>query len=62
MQKVLKDVPVDERAVPEGIIQANNDYFYVENPPGSGVPSLGLGDRVPSEQEKVKDEVKNELF
>ena len=62
MQKVLKDVPVDERPAPEGIIQANNDYYYAENPPGIGVPSLGLGDRVPTEQEKVKDEVKNELF
>jgi penicillin-binding protein 1A len=62
MQKVLKDVPVDERALPDGLIQANSDYYYIENPPGVGVHSLGLGDRVPSEQEKVKDEVKNELF
>jgi penicillin-binding protein 1A len=62
MQKVLKDVPVDERTLPDGLVQANNDYYYIENPPGVGVPSLGLGDRLPTEQEKVKDEVKNELF
>jgi penicillin-binding protein 1A len=59
---VLKDVPVDERTLPDGLVQANNDYYYIENPPGVGVPSLGLGDRLPTEQEKVKDEVKNELF
>ncbi len=62
MQKALQDMPVEERSTPEGIIQANNDYYYIENPPGTGVPSLGLGDRAPSEEEAVKDEVKNELF
>ncbi|HJV82531.1 penicillin-binding protein 1A [Noviherbaspirillum sp.] len=62
MQKALKDVPVEERAVPEGVIQVNGDYFYAENPPGTGVHSLGLGDRQPTEEEKSKDEVKNELF
>ncbi|HYD78220.1 MAG TPA: penicillin-binding protein 1A [Paucimonas sp.] len=62
MQKALKDIPIDERAVPEGIMQVNNDFYYIENPPGVGVGNLGLGDQVPAEQEKVKDEVKNELF
>jgi penicillin-binding protein 1A len=62
MQKAMKDIPIEERALPDGLIQAGNDYYYVENPPGFGVPSLGLGDRVPAEEELVKDEVKNELF
>ncbi|TFV99583.1 penicillin-binding protein 1A [Oxalobacteraceae bacterium OM1] len=61
MQKALKDVPVEERSVPEGIIQANGDYYYAENPPGTGVRSLGMGDR-PPEEESHRDEVKNELF
>jgi penicillin-binding protein 1A len=62
MQKALKDVPVDERSVPDGVIEAAGDYYYAENPPGSGVRSLGLGEQPPSEEEKAKEEVKNELF
>jgi penicillin-binding protein 1A len=63
MQKALKDVPVVERTIPEGVIQADGDYYYAENPPGTGVRSLGLSDQVPSsEDEKTKDAVKNELF
>ncbi|RJF99707.1 penicillin-binding protein 1A [Noviherbaspirillum saxi] len=62
MQKALKDVPVEERAMPEGVIQVANDYYYAENPPGTGVRSLGLNDTPQGEEEKAKDEVKNELF
>ena len=62
MQKVLKDVPMEERPVPDGMIQVGGEYYYAENPPGSGVRSLGLSERAPSEEEKTRDEVKNELF
>ncbi len=40
MQRALKDIPIEERAVPNGIIAANGDYYYVENPPGAGIQSL----------------------
>jgi len=62
MQKILKDVPNVDRPIPEGVIQAGGDYYYAENPPGTGVRSLGLEDKVPVEEEKTKDAVKNELF
>ncbi|WP_338849933.1 penicillin-binding protein 1A [Massilia sp. W12] len=62
MQKALKDIPVEERPVPEGLIQAGGDYFYVENPPGSGVRSLGLHHKPGDENEKMRDEVRNEIF
>ena len=62
MQKALHGVPMDERAVPEGLASIGNDYYYAENPPGTGVRNLGLVDRVASDEEKTKDEVKNELF
>jgi penicillin-binding protein 1A len=69
MQTVLKDVPVETRPVPEGLIQAGGDYYYAENPPGTGVPSVGLSDPLstgngapPVEQEKPKDDVKNLIF
>ena len=62
MQKALQDQPIEERAVPEGVIMANGDYYYAENPPGAGVRSLGLTEHKPAEEEKAKEEVKNELF
>ena len=34
MQTALKNIPMEERPVPNGIIQADGDYYYVENPPG----------------------------
>jgi penicillin-binding protein 1A len=64
MQKALKDVPIEERPVPGGLLQVGSDYYYVENPPGAGVRSLGLGqeEKPKTEEEASKDEVKNELF
>ena len=62
MQKALKNTPVEERAVPEGIVQSGGDYRYVENLPGSGVGSVGVGENVPTPEEKSRNEVKNELF
>jgi penicillin-binding protein 1A len=68
MQKALKSVPVEESRMPDGIIQANGDYYYAEYPPGSGVTSLGVAGATPGatpgtgEPPKTRDEVKNELF
>ena len=69
MQKVLKDIPIKERSVPDGLIQVGSEYYYAENPPGTGVRSLGLNDPLPgetpttpTEPEKTKDEVKNLIF
>lgn len=62
MQKALKDLPVEERIVPEGLIQVGSEYYYLENPPGSGVSYLGTGPVVPGHEEKIKDDVKNELY
>ena len=62
MQKVLKDVPMADRPVPDGLIQVGGEYYYAENPPGTGVRSLGVTERAPTDEEKTKDEVKNELF
>ena len=46
MQTALKNIPMEERAIPNGIIQAEGDYFYVENPPGAGIQVLDTGDTV----------------
>jgi penicillin-binding protein 1A len=62
MQKALKNVPVEERAVPAGLVQVGDEYYYAENPPGTGVQSLDVGVRGTPAEEKAKDAVKNELF
>jgi penicillin-binding protein 1A len=63
MQKALKNAPVEERAVPAGLVQASDgEYYYAENPPGTGVQSLDVGTRGTPAEEKTKDAVKNELF
>ncbi|MET3134016.1 penicillin-binding protein 1A [Oxalobacteraceae bacterium GrIS 1.11] len=62
MQKALKGIPVEERTVPEGMIQVDGEYYYAENPPGTGVHSLEGAARGTPAEEKAKDAVKNELF
>ena len=62
MQKALKSIPVEERAVPDGLIQVGDEYYYAENPPGTGVHSLEGAARGTPAEEKAKDAVKNELF
>ncbi|WLI91881.1 penicillin-binding protein 1A [Massilia sp. R2A-15] len=63
MQKALKNEPVTERVVPAGLVQASDgEYYYAENPPGTGVQSLDVGTRGTPAEEKTKDAVKNELF
>ena len=41
MQKALKEIPIEDRPIPNGIIQAEGDFFYAENPPGSAIRVLG---------------------
>ena len=62
MQKSLKNAPVEERVVPSGLIHIGEEYYYAENPPGTGVQSLDVGARATPAEEKAKDAVKNELF
>ena len=53
---------IEERAVPDGIITVDGEYYYAENPPGTGVRSLEGATRGTPAEEKAKDAVKNELF
>jgi penicillin-binding protein 1A len=62
MQKALKNVPVEEREVPAGLVQVGEEYFYAENPPGSGVQTLDVGAQPTQAEQKAKDAVRNELF
>ncbi|MQR02687.1 penicillin-binding protein 1A [Glaciimonas soli] len=40
MQKALKNVPIKERAVPNGLLHSGSEYYYAEYPPGTGVTSI----------------------
>ena len=62
MAKALKNIPIEERPVPEGIIAQDGEYYYAENPPGVGIDSLEGATRGTPAEEKQKDAVKNELF
>ncbi|GAB3630085.1 penicillin-binding protein [Pandoraea terrae] len=42
MQKALRGVPEQTRPVPDGVIQANGDYFFDDYPPGKAVSTVGL--------------------
>jgi penicillin-binding protein 1A len=41
MSKALKDVPVMEPAVPEGVVNTGGEWFYTEYSNGAGVATLG---------------------
>jgi penicillin-binding protein 1A len=61
MQQALKTEPVAERPVPAGLVLVGDEYYYAENPPGTGVQSLDVGIPAATEQ-KQRDAVRNELF
>jgi len=62
MQKALKGEPVAERPAPAGLVQYGDEYYYAENPPGTGVQSLDVGAQPPAAEQKAHDAVRNELF
>ncbi|MBX7228221.1 MAG: penicillin-binding protein 1A [Burkholderiaceae bacterium] len=61
MAKVLPKMPEVERPFPEGLAKIGGEIFYVENIPGQGVSSLGLGEGTQAEDNK-KEEAKEQLF
>lgn len=42
MKVALKDVPIYNKPIPAGVIFANGDYYYAENPPGAIINNLGV--------------------
>ena len=61
METALKNVPVTEVPVPEGVVHQGGEWYYEEFAKGAGISSLGLGDApetetipVPAAEEKKK--------
>jgi penicillin-binding protein 1A len=42
METALKNVPVSEPSVPEGLVNAGGEWFYTEFSNGAGVASIGM--------------------
>lgn len=57
MSTALKGVPVEEPAVPDGVVNMNGDWYYDEFTQGAGVSSLGLDDKLP--EAPTEDEKKS---
>ncbi|MDQ3271890.1 MAG: penicillin-binding protein, partial [Pseudomonadota bacterium] len=45
MEYALKGVPVTEFTPPEGVVNIGGEWFYDEYAKGSGISSVGLGDK-----------------
>ncbi len=43
MNTALKDVPEKPRALPDGVVDVQGEYYYVEHQPGQSVDSIDLG-------------------
>ena len=61
MKTVLKGVPVQEPAPPEGLVNLNGEWYYEEYARGSGVSSLGLEDKPPAAPMPTEEERKSIL-
>jgi penicillin-binding protein 1A len=47
MTVVLKGVPAEEPAAPEGVLNVGGEWYFEEYARGDGVGSLGLEDKLP---------------
>ncbi|MGZ3181154.1 MAG: penicillin-binding protein 1A [Telluria sp.] len=62
MQKALKNIPVEDHPPPAGLVQVGDEWYYQENPPGSGVQSLETGTQPQQQQPATREAIKNDLF
>jgi penicillin-binding protein 1A len=66
MEQALKNVPVMEPSVPEGVVNSGGEWFYNEYAQGGGISSMGLHDKTDADGGSVQalpqaDEKKNIL-
>ena len=53
MEHALKDVPVTELVVPEGVVNVNGEWSYAEFANGGGVSSVGVNDAPEAEAQVI---------
>lgn len=59
MREALKNTPVEEPAVPPGVVYAQGEWFYEEFQPGEGVASLGTADAQPVGRSEIQSDTGN---
>ena len=47
MTQALKGVPIDEMAVPDGVVNVDGEWYFEEFTHGAGVSAIGLEDPLP---------------
>jgi len=47
MGYALRNIPVEETAAPEGVVNVGGEWYFEEYSKSSGVPSVGLDDKAP---------------
>lgn len=59
MREALKNTPVEEPAVPPGVVYTQGEWFYEEFQPGEGVASLGTADAQPVGRSEIPSDTGN---
>ena len=62
MRHALNGVPVQQYAVPAGVVNTNDEWFYDEYTHGSGVASVGLDDKLPAAPDEEERKSILDLF
>jgi penicillin-binding protein 1A len=60
MATALKGVPEEPKAVPEGVVRIEGQYYLSETRPGQGIASLGVADEgvaAGAEADRIRDQV-----
>ena len=62
MRHALNGVPVQQYAVPEGVVNTNDEWYYDEYTHGAGVASVGLEDKPPAAPDEEERKSILDLF
>ena len=62
MKHALNGVPVEQYAVPDGVINLGDEWYYEEYTKGAGVASVGLEDKLPSSPDEEERKSILDLF
>ena len=62
MKHALNGVPVEQYAVPEGVVNIGDEWYYEEYTKGAGVASVGLEDKLPTAPDEEERKSILDLF
>ena len=62
MKHALNGVPVEQYAVPDGVVNIGDEWYYEEYTKGAGVASVGLEDKLPTSPDEEERKSILDLF